>query len=67
MKDFNNFLGTLDRESIVYDVMKNLDDIPPEQCTMSKDEWVLVTKLIINSQTALLRQYHNWLSHQDTL
>lgn len=67
MKDFNDFLGTLDRESIVYDVMKNLNDIPHEQCTMSKEEWQLITKLIINSQTALLRQYHNWLSHQDTL
>ena len=67
MKDFNDFLGSLDRESAVYDVLNNLDDIPPEQCTMSKEEWQLITKLIINSQTALLRQYHNWLSHQDTL
>ena len=67
MKNFNNFLDTLDKDSTIYDVLNNLDDIPPEQCTMSKEEWILITKLIINSQTALLRQYHNWLSHQDNV
>ncbi len=65
MKSFNDFLSSFDKDATLYDIMNNLGDVSESQRTISKEEWQFIGKLVINSQVALLRQYHNWLNHQD--
>ena len=64
MKDFINFEKFVkeNQNKIIFDTLSNLQDVSESQQTISKEEWNFIQKLIVNSNLAFLRQYHQWLN-----
>ena len=64
MKDFNDFLEYYKNNipEIMYDTFNEINDISNTSFSLNDDEVKILVKTMINTNLALLRQYHNWLN-----
>lgn len=66
MIDFNEFVLFLqsNADTVLYDAFSELSNVSENQRTISKEEWKLIEKSIVNCNLAILRQYHKWLEKE---
>ena len=65
MKDFNNFLDSIDPETLSYDAVNEIKgNVSNAFDFMSPEEFAIIVRLINGCTKAYLRAYHGWLLEQ---
>lgn len=66
MPDYNDFLKyAFEHENeVTYDIVSHLRNAHNDGITLSQDDICLITKIAIQSNYSVLRQYHEWMTSQ---
>lgn len=61
MKDFNDFMNYISQntQAVLFDIKNNLKDVSESQRTITSEEWQFIEEYILQSNLAILRQYHH--------
>lgn len=62
---FNDFLATLDQDKFSYDITALAPDVLKEASALfTNEQYAFISKSIVTTCLALLRQYHEWLNKE---
>lgn len=64
LPSFREFLSELDMEKLIYDIDLNSPKGLKGPCPIPEDQQKYIADMIFTQTTALLGQYHQWLSEK---
>lgn len=66
MRSFDEFKEFCEKyyPELTYEIMNGIKDVPESERTISKSEWAYINQLILRSNLAFLRWYHEGFQEQ---
>ncbi len=61
--EFENFCTEFSKE-LTYEIASKLNDVSESQQTISKEEWLFIQEMIIQSNLVFLRWYHGFFHEE---